>query len=358
MLQGHLFCASGSVSGRTRVGACGASLDIRSGDMSSASDCRAKPVVQAARRRRAVSVSAPSRRCPGYDQNFPPTIMLPKPLHNVKAGPDCTFPDVRGDVTKSTGKRQVTPAGRKERKVPNAAVDATDRALRVRIREYLLDNIISARWPAGRKLPTEAELGRQFNASRMTISNVMRELQNEGFLVRGRGRGSFVGEPRAHHTKLYLTDVKDEILARGNRYSIRILALEKRFAGVMERSLLSLDDERHVFYMRAIHCENERPVQLETRYVNPKMFSDFDKMDFEAHTPFWYLMHKYPFPDSHHLIRAIMPDREEAEILCLDENTCCLCVERTTSYSGKVVNNVKIIGRSDIFYLEGDSSVF
>lgn len=42
------------------------------------------------------------------------------------------------------------------------------------------------------KLPSEQELGNQFNISRITVRKALEELQNRNFIYKKQGQGSFV----------------------------------------------------------------------------------------------------------------------------------------------------------------------
>ena len=56
--------------------------------------------------------------------------------------------------------------------------------------------IHSGRWKRGERLPSEAELVRQFGASRITIGRAVRDLQLAGLVDRRAGSGTFVRAPR------------------------------------------------------------------------------------------------------------------------------------------------------------------
>jgi GntR family transcriptional regulator of arabinose operon len=60
------------------------------------------------------------------------------------------------------------------------------------IYDHLRNAIASGEYAVGQRVPTEAELGAHFDASRLTVSRAMRELERQGFLVRRRGAGTFV----------------------------------------------------------------------------------------------------------------------------------------------------------------------
>ena len=61
-----------------------------------------------------------------------------------------------------------------------------------RIFDHLYDAITSRKHLPGDRLPSEAELGRQFDASRITVAKAMGDLQQQGLVVRRPGAGTFV----------------------------------------------------------------------------------------------------------------------------------------------------------------------
>jgi DNA-binding LacI/PurR family transcriptional regulator len=57
--------------------------------------------------------------------------------------------------------------------------------------------IQAGRLKRGERLPSEAELVRKFGASRITVGRAVRDLQQQGFVERRAGSGTFVKAPRA-----------------------------------------------------------------------------------------------------------------------------------------------------------------
>ena len=55
--------------------------------------------------------------------------------------------------------------------------------------------IQSGQWKGGERLPSEADLVRQFGASRITIGRAVRDLQAAGLVERRAGSGTFVKKP-------------------------------------------------------------------------------------------------------------------------------------------------------------------
>jgi len=61
--------------------------------------------------------------------------------------------------------------------------------------EALRRDIESGRLPAGARVPSEADLGSRFGASRITVGRAVRDLQVEGLVERRIGSGTFVRRP-------------------------------------------------------------------------------------------------------------------------------------------------------------------
>ncbi len=57
--------------------------------------------------------------------------------------------------------------------------------------------IQSGRWRTGERLPSEAELGRRFGVSRITVARAVRDLQLAGLVDRRPGSGTYVRVPRS-----------------------------------------------------------------------------------------------------------------------------------------------------------------
>lgn len=66
--------------------------------------------------------------------------------------------------------------------------------LYAQIESYVREQIRSGKWKPGKRLPSENQLCKQFDVSRITIRGAMDKLVEEGVVFRIQGRGSFVAE--------------------------------------------------------------------------------------------------------------------------------------------------------------------
>ncbi len=91
-----------------------------------------------------------------------------------------------------------------------------------RLEKFLRDRIRTGALKPGDAVPPESQLAQQFAVSRMTVRQALSRLVFEGLVVRHRGRGSFVAEPRLEHTKMFWS-FEEEMQARGATTALKLL---------------------------------------------------------------------------------------------------------------------------------------
>jgi DNA-binding LacI/PurR family transcriptional regulator len=70
------------------------------------------------------------------------------------------------------------------------------------IYEHVHGAILAGKYGVGDRIPTEAELSARFATSRVTVARALRDLEQQGWLERRRGAGSFVRRPQGSESKL------------------------------------------------------------------------------------------------------------------------------------------------------------
>lgn len=208
--------------------------------------------------------------------------------------------------------------------------DLPSLALYAQVKEHISRRIQDGTWPAGHRLPSEHELVAQFGISRMTVNRALRELVDQGRIVRVAGVGSFVAENKPQSTLLQIANIASEIRQRGHDYRCEMLAVERVAASPDVAVWLDLHAGESVFHSVCLHRENETPVQLEDRYVNPRIAPDFLAQDFSSLTPSEYLLRNVPFDQIEHLVDAVLPSVEQAARLAMPATEPCLLLTRRT----------------------------
>lgn len=71
---------------------------------------------------------------------------------------------------------------------------------------------------------------------------------------------------------------------------------------------MQLTEGSPVFHSRVLHFENDLPIQLEERWVNPALAPEYARQDFTKITPNQYLMVAAPLQRVEYRIEAALPD--------------------------------------------------
>ncbi|HKT99819.1 MAG TPA: UTRA domain-containing protein, partial [Paraburkholderia sp.] len=157
-------------------------------------------------------------------------------------------------------------------------------------------------------------------------------------LTRVQGAGTFVARPKYESTLVSIRSISDEILARGHCYRAEVLEIGVLPADEALAIEMGLRANDRVFYSRMLHFENDEPVQLEERWVNPAVAPDYAEQDFTSTTPNHYLMRVAPLQAVEYRIEALAPQADTRVRLKMAEVEPCLVLHRRTRSSGRVAS--------------------
>src|SRR4030043_2055345 len=89
--------------------------------------------------------------------------------------------------------------------------------LYVQIYTIIKEKIESGEWPVGTQIPTEDELCKTYDVSKVTVREAIQELVREGYLKRQQGKGTFVLYSVPHLGLVMRTRLTDVINGGGGR---------------------------------------------------------------------------------------------------------------------------------------------
>ncbi len=216
-------------------------------------------------------------------------------------------------------------------------------ALYEQIKAFVIRKIQDGSWPAGHRLPSEQELVNHFGISRMTINRALRELVEQGRIVRAQGVGSFVAADKPQSTLLQIANIANEIRQRGHDYLCQMLIAERIAASPDVGVWLDLAPSESVFHTLCLHHEDMVPVQLEDRYVNPRIVPTYLEQNFSLTPPAEYPMRNVPYDQIEHMVDAVLPTTEQARHLAMATSDPCLLLTRRTWTRGVMVTMVRCL---------------
>jgi len=216
-------------------------------------------------------------------------------------------------------------------------MSATPTPLYQQVKHHVLGLIADGSLAAGARVPSEQDLVHTLGVARMTANRALRELAAQGVIVRVAGVGSFVAEEKPRSTLLHIANIAEEIRQRGHAHRFALIDMQAVAASPDVADALGLPPQARVFHLSGVHFENDIPVQLENRYVNPHVAPDFLDQDFGRELPSAWLVRTVPYDQIEHVVDATLPTPEQARWLRMPVNQPCLVLTRRTWRGSAVV---------------------
>ncbi|MCY9852085.1 GntR family transcriptional regulator [Vibrio mediterranei] len=144
----------------------------------------------------------------------------------------------------------------------------------LQIADTLIEKISNGELSAGSILPTEGELQKEFDVSRVTIRKAMQLLVDKDLLFRQRGSGTYVKAPKAQHNALQLSGFVEEVSAQGKTPSSKIITFELIECNELVAGKLDVSIGEEVYSIRRLRMIDDEPEVLEHTYLPVSLFPD------------------------------------------------------------------------------------
>ena len=211
------------------------------------------------------------------------------------------------------------------------------------VRDEALRRIRSRAWAPGAQIPNEADLARELGCARATVNRALRALAEEGWLDRRRKAGTRVALAPQRRAQLAIPLIRQEIEARGQRFSHRILG---RAAGALPVHVLALFDlpapGPAAMHVQTLYLADDRPFALEDRWVNLEAVPGFAEADLDAISPNEWLVRNAPFAHGTLDYSAVPATEEEAARLDCPSGAPLMILERRTYGPAAPVTYVRL----------------
>src|SRR5436305_12949488 len=103
----------------------------------------------------------------------------------------------------------------------------------------------------GTAIPSERQLSVDLGASRLTVRAALDDLAREGYLVRRRGSGTYVQQPKISQ-ELTMTSFSEDMRRRGMSPSSQTLALKVQLAGARLGRFLNVSPGEEIMVVRRL----------------------------------------------------------------------------------------------------------
>jgi GntR family transcriptional regulator len=219
-------------------------------------------------------------------------------------------------------------------------------------RERVLELIESL--AVGDAIPSERQLGVDLGVSRLTVRAALDQLVRDGYLVRRRGAGTFVAEPKVPKGTIDLTSFSDDMRARGLTPGSRTLELRQIPAGARLGRILHVSPSEPVVAVKRLRLADGEPMAIELLHVRASLVPGLTAEDLERHSFYELLVSRYEISvvGGTQTVEPTVTSEEESETLGVPLHSPALLFERVTrSAGGEMVEYTSSTYRGDRYRL-------
>ncbi len=223
------------------------------------------------------------------------------------------------------------------------------------ISTWLREQIDSGMLSPDDQLPSEAELGRQFGVSRITVRRALHTLESEGLIYRKQGLGSFVHSRPLRQGLVFLSDFVEDMAAAGLKAASRTLNLETVLAPAVVSDALGIQAGKSVVCLERLRLGDGQPVAFDRTWL-PILYGHLlEDHDLGERTIYAILEDEFDIPvlSGRYRIESVNAKPDIAEILEVPRGRALLLVERLSRTVGdKPVYYQRRYYRSDLVAYE------
>ncbi len=198
-------------------------------------------------------------------------------------------------------------------------------------------------------IPSETELARLYEVSRMTARQAVNELVYDGILYRVKGRGTYVNAKKYEKAIHGLTSFTEDMMQKGFSPSSILISNEKIKAPTAIAKKLGLRESDDVIILKRVRLADEAPLALEIVYLPCKLVSELPE-DIANRSLYEYLETELQLMIDYSIqeIEAISITEEIANHLnVLPQNPCLFITLQSYLKNGQAFEYVESYYRAD-----------
>lgn len=185
------------------------------------------------------------------------------------------------------------------------------------LKNALKADINNQKYKDGEKIPTETEICKKYNVSRITVRKAIQELVEEGYLIKWQGIGTFVNSPKIDRKIEHVMGFTSACKANGMKSFSRVTIKEIIKPDQTLKQLLELNAGEKVLYIQRVRYADDRPIMLENNYYPYNRFSFLLNESLEG-SLYDLLKEKYqidPINSGESTLEIVLADDEKSSLL-------------------------------------------
>ncbi|MDO4345000.1 MAG: GntR family transcriptional regulator [Eubacteriales bacterium] len=223
--------------------------------------------------------------------------------------------------------------------------------LYLQLKNLLTEQIQTGKLKGGDQIPTETELCQKYNIGRNTVRNAIKELTEEGYLIKKQGKGTFVQCKTIEENVNCNASFTSVCRANGMVPSNKLVTLALQPASKADIEALHVAPDSMILYIARVLYADGIPVIFDRLYLTEK-YSDLIRENLDNVSVYELLYKKFHviMSESHKTIELAYANEEESKLLNIDAGDPVLLMNETVFDStGEPVHRTKQIILGDRF---------
>lgn len=225
--------------------------------------------------------------------------------------------------------------------------------LYLQLKQIIKDDISRGVYKAGQKLPPEAEIGKTYGVSRITVRRAITDLVEEGILHSQQGKGSYVRELKEKRELISVGSFSDMTTMSGKTPSSQILSNLVIEADDKLASSFNIQLNDPVLKLHRLLFIDNQPFIIETSFFPLDILPDLEKHIGESPSTYHILKERYGVEPafSEKTLEVILATEYESSLFHCDRGTPLYLLgkitydqqDRPVHYSQSVYMSSKVI---------------
>lgn len=205
--------------------------------------------------------------------------------------------------------------------------------MHVTVYQDIIQRISAGTFVPGDCLPSESEMERQYKTSRTPIRQALGELENEGYIYRLQGKGSFVSHHNPRGRWAQTTGFEHHYYAHGGQISAQTFSVEYRVHAEYA-NILNLDPNVPLLCIVRVRTMNYVPVLYLKHYISPNVGVSYESAkvagDFVSKDAFYAETANIEVSEIEERLIAVQAGEEAGKHLRVEPSTPIIHIRRAS----------------------------
>lgn len=204
------------------------------------------------------------------------------------------------------------------------------------ISDWLREQIEQGAFGVDDQLPSENQLGVQFDVSRITVRRALQTLESEGLIYRRQGLGAFVKDARLLQGMVKLTDFVEDMAQAGLKASSQVVHFDQVTPPGFVQVALGVEPHVRVCRLDRLRLGDDQPIAFDQTWLPVFYGQLLQGYDLQHETIYRILEEDYQVPvlRGRYRLDAVNADEYVAEHLGVPVGRAVFLIERLSMTTG------------------------